>query len=353
MPAPMRKSVGSDEPRVFRARPANILDRTCAAFARASATRTTPEAAAHTMFGDADQPTLALTRAASTQATTTDSTWAGALARSAVDDAIAAATSLSAGAELITRGRKVDMTGIAHLTVPGRIVSPAAAGSWVREGNPIPVNSQAVTTGAVLEPRKLAVISVFSSELAASSNVEEFTRAVISESAALALDAAMFSTNSDDGAHPAGLFYNVAPLTPTAGGGIAAMQGDLSKLAAALASAGGGLSPVIVAAVAQATSLKLLAGPRFDIPILSSTALAAGTIALIEASSLVSGFESVPTFESSGVGALHMDTAATNISGAVPVKSLWQPDLFALKMILRGSWSMRAPHVAWISGATW
>src|SRR5262249_51100101 len=161
------------------------------------------------------------------QATTLDSTWAGALAASAVDDTIAAVTSLSAGADLITRGRRVDLTGIAHLTVPGRIVSAAAAGSWVKEGQPGPVRAQAVTVGAVLEPRKLGVIAVFTSEIAASSNVEEFTRAVVSESAALALDAAMFSTNADDGAHPAGLLYNVAPLTPTAGGGLSAFEGDV------------------------------------------------------------------------------------------------------------------------------
>ena len=349
----MRKSVGSDEPRVFRARAAVVLYRTCASFARAFAGRTTPEAAARTMFGDADQPTLALTRAAATQATTTDSTWAGALARQAVDDAVAAATALSAGADLITRGRRVDLTGIAHLTVPGRIVSPTAAGSWVREGQAVPVSAQAVTAGAVLEPRKLAVIGVFTSEIAASSNVEEFTRAVISESAGLALDAAMFSTNGDDGAHPAGLLHGVTPLTATAGGGLTAMQGDLKALAGALASAGGGVNPVLVAAVAQATTLRLTAGPRFDIPILPSTALAVGTVVLVEASSLVSGFGSVPEFEASRVSLLHMEDTTPGDFPAAPMKSMWQADSFALKMILRGSWAMRAPHVAYITGATW
>src|SRR5262245_56226637 len=173
MPAPMRKSVGSDEPRVFRARPAVVLFRTCASFARAFVGRTTPEAAVRELYGTADPATAALTRAASTQATTTDSTWAGALARQAVDDAIQAATALSAGADLITRGRRVDLTGIAHLTVPGRVVSAAAAGQWVKEGQPVPVRAQAVTQGVVLEPRKLGVIAVFTSEIAASSNVED------------------------------------------------------------------------------------------------------------------------------------------------------------------------------------
>src|SRR5262245_12980040 len=104
MPAPMRKSVGSDEPRVFRVRPAVVLFRTCASFARAFAGRITPEAAVRELYGTADPATAALTRAASTQATTTDSTWAGQIAASAVDDSIAATASLSAGADLITRG---------------------------------------------------------------------------------------------------------------------------------------------------------------------------------------------------------------------------------------------------------
>src|SRR5262249_9441648 len=161
---------------------------------------------------------------------------------------------------------------IAHLSVPGRVVSAAAAGAWVKEGQPVPVRAQSVTQGAVLEPRKLGVISVFTTEIAASSNVEDFSRAVISESAALALDAAMFSTNADDGAHPAGLLYNVAPLTPTSGGGSNAMEGDLKALTAALAAAGGGLNPVLVTSAAQAVTLKLSAGPRFDVPILPSAA---------------------------------------------------------------------------------
>jgi len=361
MPAAVRKSsVGSDEPRVYRApRPAIVLYRTAAVFARAFANRTTPEVAIRELYGTSDPATAALTRAASTQATTTDATWAGQVAQAAVDDSLAAMTALSAGAELITRGRKIDMTGIAHLTVPGRVVSAAAAGAWVKEGQPAPVRSQAVTAGAVLEPRKLGVISVFTTEIAASSNVEDFSRAVISESAALALDAAMFSTNVDDGAHPAGLMYNVAPLTPTAGGGLSAFEGDVKQLYGALASAGAGLSPVLVCSAQQAGSIKVMAGPKFDVPVLSSAGLAAGVVVLVEPSSFVSGFNSVPEFEASRVSLLHMEDATPqNITGgspspAVPAKSMWQTDSFALKMILRASWSMRAPHVAWLQGATW
>src|SRR5262249_38243555 len=160
-----------------------------------------------------------LLKGATATATTGNANWAAALAVQAVDDTIAAMTSVSAAAELIARDTRVDLTGIAQLTVPGRGVNAAAAGSWVPEGASIPVRSQAITQGAVLEPRKLAVIAAMTSEVAMSSNVEAVTRALLSESAGLALDAAMFSANADDGAHPPGLLPNVTPITPTAGRG--------------------------------------------------------------------------------------------------------------------------------------
>jgi hypothetical protein len=301
---------------------------------------------------DGDRVTELLLKGATAPATTGNASWAAALAAQAVDDAIAAMTSLSAGADLIARGTRVDMTGIAQLTVPGRVVNAAAAGAWVPESASIPVRSQAITQGAVLEPRKLAVIATMTSEIAMNSNVEAVTRALLSESAGLALDAAMFSANADDGAHPAGLLHNVTPLTPTAGGGVAAMTGDLSALAGALAAAGGGRDAVVVCNPAQATSLKLLAGPRFDTPILPSAGVPAKTVVLIEPSSLVSGFSAIPEFETSNVALLQMEDATPSDWGA-SMKSLYQADSFALKMILRAAWGMRAPHVAYLTGATW
>jgi hypothetical protein len=303
------------------------------------------------LFGD-DKVTGIVVKGSVPPATITDAGWAGALAATAVDDFVAAMTSLSAGADLIARGTRVDMTGIAQLTVPGRVVSAAAAGAWVPEGASIPVRSQAVTQGVVLEPRKLAVIATMTSEVAMSSNVEAVTRALLSESAGLALDAAMFSANADDGAHPAGLLHNVTPITPTAGGGVAAMTGDLSALAGALAAAGGGRGAVVVCNPAQAASLKLLAGPRFDTPILASAGVPEKAVILIEASSLVSGFSAIPEFETSNIALLHMEDAAPSDWGA-SMKSMYQVDAFALKMILRASWGMRAPHVAYLTGATW
>jgi hypothetical protein len=341
-----------DDVHVARGQPATVLYRAAAAHARARVEpRTTAEVAAETMYGVRD-PAVILARAASSPAVLTNTSWAGALAAVAVDDAIMAMSTLSAAADLIGRGTKVDLTGIAHLTVPGRVTSVSAAGQWVHEGSAIPVRSQSITTGAVLEPRKLAVIATMSAELAASSNVEQVVRALLLESSALALDAAIFSTNVDDGAHPAGILAGVAPLTATAGGGLLAFDGDMKLLIGALAANGAGRNPVIVCAPQQAVATKILAGPRFDIPVLPSSALAAGVVIAVEQSSFVSGFSAIPEFETSGTSLLVMEDTTPSDWGA-SMKSLYQADLFALKMILRAAWGLRAPHAAWLQNVTW
>jgi hypothetical protein len=354
----MNKPTPRDDVRVSRGQSADVLFRAAAAHVKAYVDGTTAEAAAATTYGASDPSTILL-RAASAPATLTNATWAGALAAVAVDDTIAAMTSLSAGADLISRGTKVSLAGIFHMVIPGRVVSAAAAGQWVREGGAIPVRNQVVHS-SFLEPRKLAVISTYTQEMAESSNVDAFVRALLSESAGLALDAAMFSNAADDGAHPAGLLYNVTPLTAATGGGNVAMEQDLAALAGALAAAGGGVNAVIVCNPAQATSLKLLAGPRFDTPILAATSVPAKTVILIEASSLVSGFDAVPDFSTSQVALLHYeDTSPQDITGgspspAVPVRSLFQTSAIGLRMELKCSWTLRAAgHAQWVQNVTW
>jgi hypothetical protein len=132
------------------------------------------------------------------------------------------------------------------------------------------------------------------------------------------------------------------------------MAGDIGKLVAALAANGGGLNPTFVCAAPQATALKLLAGPKFDAPVLASAALPNGTVVAVEASSLAVGFDSTPEFSVSRAGTLHMESAApAPIDGAAPVRDLYQTDCLALKMTLAAAFAMRAPHAAWIQNVTW
>jgi len=348
----------SPEDRNQRIRPATYLHRAAAVHVRRHVTNETLEKSASKLFGD-DRVTPFVLRGAVSPATTTGATWAAPIAGQAVDDFVVSIETLSAAAGLIQRGMKLDLTGFAQIKLPRRTRDLSAAGSWVNEGSPIRVRNLSITAGSTIEPRKMGVIVGFTREIAESSNLETVARATISEAAAQVLDATMFDANAGDATRPPGLLNGVAPLTPTAGGGANAFAADVKQLVGALAAAGAGLAPVIVCAAQQAASIKVAAGPQFDVPVLPSAALVAGTVIMVEPSSFVSGFDSVPEFQTSSAGLLHFeDTTPADISAppsavAAPVKSMFQTDSFALKTILRAAWGMRAPHVAVVNGVTW
>jgi len=186
---------------------------------------------------------------------------------------------------------------------------------------------------------------------------------LLNEAAALLLDSNLFSNAAAAaGVSPAGLLNGVSGITAATGGGVEAMTKDVEALIVALAAAGGGGSPVFVAAPGQAAAMKMRIGPRFDYPVLASAALAAGTIIAIEAKSFVSGFSATPTFDVSDQTVLQLEdtspaqvgTVGTPNVVAAPLRSLWQTNCTAVKMVLRCAWGMRATgHVQFVSSTTW
>lgn len=138
------------------------------------------------------------------------------------------------------------------------------------------------------------------------------------------------------------------------------MDKDLELLFKALAAKAAGRTAVIIAAAPQAIVLKRNVGPKFDIDILTSTALAAGTVGVVEISSFVSGFSSVAEFSTTRAGLLHMeDTTPGQIvsdSGtlASPVRSFFQIEGIGLKSVLWASWGLRATgHAQRLQSVTW
>jgi len=332
-------------------RAANILARAGAAHLRAFITGKSPEREAKAMFG-ADF----VLKAATGPATIGTAAWAGSLAPVSIYGLVADITSISAAAALIDRGLKLDMDGIAELRVPGRMVNAAAAGLWTSEEAPIVARQLSFANTAVLQPRKLSVIIVVTREMAQSSNIEAIVRQTLGEAAGLALDTQMFSATAGTASAPAGLFNGITGQTPTAGGGSVAMMGDLKNLFTALAAAGGGKTAVIIAALPQATTLKMTVGPQFDIPILGSTGLAAGTVAVVESASFVSGFSSVPEFNASNQAIYQAEdtSPADPIMSGPPVRSLFQTDGIGLKMDLWAAYGLRAAgHAQFVSSVTW
>jgi hypothetical protein len=354
-PFPLPEDAG-----IKRARPCVYLYRAAAAHLRSFVTGATPADAARSMFGD-DRVIDFVLRAASAPAAISGTPgWAQALAGVAIYDFVQSIMSLSAAADVIDRGLKLNMDGIAEHRVPGRVLNAAAAGQWVAEGMAAPVRALSFSNAAILQPRKLQVLTTYSRELVEHSNIEAVVRQTLGEAAGLALDLQMWSSTPGDATKPSGLFAGVTPVAATTGGGTNAMTGDLGNLFAALAANGGGKTAVIVAALPQAVKLKLTVGPKFDYDIIASTALAPGTVAVLEIASFVSGFGSTAEFSTSKVGTVHMEDATpadiVNAGGtaAVPVKSLYQTDAIGLKTTLWATWGLRAAgHCQFLTGATW
>jgi len=210
-----------------RPRPCTHIHRAARAHLRSFVTGGTPSNIVKSMWAD-DRVTPLILRAASGPAAISGtSAWAASLAGIAIYDLIQSITSLSAAADVIDRGLKLNLDSIAEMRIPGRVLAASAAGQWIAEGQPIPARQLTFANAATWRPRKLSVLTAYSREQVESSNIEAIVRQTLGEAVALALDTKMFSADAASASAPAGLFAGVAALTATAGGGDAAMDGDL------------------------------------------------------------------------------------------------------------------------------
>jgi len=328
------------------------LARAATATLRSYVTGASPTSIARSMWDDG--VTGLILRATSSPATTTTTGWAKEIAGVAVLDLVQSVTSISAAAEVIDRALKLNMDGIAEYRVPGRILDPTAAAAWVAEAGSAPVRNLNFSNAAILRPHKLEVLSVFTREMSEHSNIEAIVRQTLGEAVGLALDLQMFSADPGDATKPPGLFAGSDTITATTGGGMAAMDKDLELILKALAAKGGGKNPVIITSAPQAIVLKRNAAPKFDIDILSSTAVSTPFVGVVETASLVSGFGSVVEFSTAKYAAVHMEDTAPADFPAAPMKSMFQIDSIIMRSMLSATWGLRAAgHAQWVSGCTW
>lgn len=320
-----------------------------------------PESVAAQHYPDA--PAVALVARGAVTPTSTGT--AAALARESVEDFTLSLAGPSAAAALLARASlPMTLDRVDRIRAPGRLTSAADAGTFVREGEPIRVLGLTLA-GPLLTPAKLAVIYTFTSELLGYGvrDAEALVRQVLTEASALALDAAMLGDAAAvDELRPAGLLYGVDPLPAAAGGGLDAMLLDVRTLGDAIGLAGGGTDLAFIASPGMALGLKLMAGPRFDYPVLASLAVPGDRLIALDCASLAAAYGAVPRFDSADQAVLHMEDAAPAQIGtpgapatvAAPSRSLWQTDTTALRMILPIDWAMRAAgHVAFVDGVTW
>lgn len=303
-------------------------------------------------------PNDAIVKAAVSPATTTTPAWAGAVAQASVGDYVSSLSAASAASKVFADAVRVNLSGVASVTLPRRATPPAATDvTWVAEGSPFTVERLAVTGGAVLTPRKLGALIAITNELMNSSNAEAIFTEMLKESISFALDASFFSNVAASASRPAGILNGITATTATAGGGEAAQLGDLEKLAAAIAD--GVDDMVIVAHPRQAFALRLRNRGQLDFPVYSSRGVPAGTIVALDPKAVAVGFGAEPKFETSDETVIHMDDEnplplAEGGTVASPARSMYQVDCTALRARLPVAWGLRSPGaVAWISGATW
>jgi HK97 family phage major capsid protein len=279
-----------------------------------------------------------------------------------------------------TRGITLSFGRAGKINIPTRSRTPSIAGSFVGEGQAIPVRQGAFTTQALV-PKKLAVITTWTREMDEHSipAIEGILRDAIQTDTTVAVDSVLLDANPATNIRPAGLLNGVAATTATAGGGLAAVIGDLKALVGALtASTYGNIrSPAWLMNPTDVLTLTLTSaantgifpfadqvkgGSLLTIPIIDSATVTAKTVILIDAADFVVAGGEAPRFEISDQATLHMeDTTPLDLVGpgspgtvASPQRSLFQTDSMALRMVMPLNWlQRRAGTVAWTQNVTW
>jgi HK97 family phage major capsid protein/HK97 family phage prohead protease len=371
-----------------KVKPEQLVERALVAMLVSHATRgsKSPERVLTERYGDdgkiGDEQRImfdVVTRAATAPATTSTSGWASQL----VTTAFAAFQELLMPASvypgLSARGLRLNFGRNGVISIPTRAATPTIAGSFVLEGSPIPVR-QGAFSAQTLTPKKMAVITAFTREISEYSNpaIEGLLRNAIQEDTSVALDTVLLDATAASTTRPAGLRNGVTVTTATAGGGFAALVGDLKALVGALitASSGNLRKPTWIMNPVQALSIATTQNAGGDFPfaaeinnnrfqgypvILSST-VTAGMVILLDADDFVSVEGDAPRFDVSDQATLHLEdttplaigTAGSPNTVAAPVRSLFQTDSMALRMIMPMNWTLRRTGtVAWTTSVTW
>jgi HK97 family phage prohead protease len=321
-----------------------------------------------------------MTRAPSSPATIPQPSWAAEIVTQIWAGFMEALLPFSVFPEIARRGQQFTLGRNGVINLPLRLSTPQISGSFVGEGAPIPVRQGAFAT-AQLTPKKLAVISTFTREIAEHSTpaIEGLIREAILHDTAISLDSVLLDANPATAVRPPGLLYGVSATTPTTAGAatVIALNGDIQKLINALnvATLGNIRDPVWLMNPSETTAAGLAMtttgdtpykdeisrGTLMTVPIVKSTIVPAGTMVLMDCHDFASVMEVAPRFDVSDQAVLHMeDTTPLAIASgspgtvASPTRSLWQTDTIGIRMIMPLNWLLRrAGMVQYMTGMTW
>ena len=309
-------------------------------------------------------------KAAVAPADTATTAWAGALVQTAIGDFFELLMPQSVYPGLSAKGGRFGFGRNGTISLPTRDATPTIAGSFVGEGAPIPVR-KAGFSSITLTPKKMAVITTMTREITERSTpaIEGLLRNAIQEDTAVAIDSVLLDANAATTIRPAGLRNGITTAAGTAGGGIAAVVADLKGMLGTLTTnTNGNLRNItFLMNPAQALALSLTQNAGGDFPfaqeisqnrfqgysVIQSTTVPSGVVIAIDAADFFSATGDDPRFDVSDQATLHMEdttplaigTAGAPNTVAAPVRSLFQTDSMALRMILPMNWAMRRTGV--------
>jgi HK97 family phage prohead protease len=328
-----------------------------------------------------DDITPEVIKAAVAPASTTVAGWASELVGVGIGEFLDTLKATSVYPRLAAKGPRFTFGRNGVIKIPARNATPRINGSFVGEGQAIPVRKLGLTSIS-LTPKKMAVISEFTREMAAHStpSIESVVRQSMGDDTGEVVDSVLLDTTAADAIRPAGLLAGVAGLTPTAAGALTPLQiivADLQKLIAAVTANRGGRDLVLIVNSQQALALEWVMTPdgrfAFDsisqsggnlrsLTVVASANATARRVILVDAADFASATGDSPEFDVSDVATIHEeDTTPLPISAvgapnvvAAPVRSLWQTASIGVRMILEINWSMRrAGMVAWMDAVNW
>jgi hypothetical protein len=316
-----------------------------------AAARSVDSQPAHRLTIGAEMAAAFITKAATSPAALSTTT---ALARTVVQDFLAALGPASAGVQLLQRGLQLSFDGAAAINLPS-FVADANSVAFVGESQPIPVRQFAVSTPVPqLVPRKMSLLTSLTNEMLASSNAEAFVKDVMLRDCALGLDKVLFDSTAGDAVRPPGLRYGIAALTASNNADFfEAMVEDIGALAAAVSQVGSNIVLVTAPARAIITQLRAYGAPLP--PVLGSAGINATDMIAVAVDALASATDDAPSIEASRETAAHMETVPAEIVTtpgvvAAPVASVFQTDRTMLKLRFAADWVLRDSRaVAWLT----
>lgn len=290
--------------------------------------------------------------------------WGSQLGRNLVGSFLRSLRPRSAAAILLDRVPRYDLgSGTSTITLP-RLSADMPATTWVNEAGAIPVLRANFDTSLLGPAKKMAALSAVTHELATLSaeDAVAMVTELLEDGAAKQLDVSMFSAAAATAIQPAGLLNAVTALTPTAGGGQAAMLADLRAIAGGMASAGLGNNFLLFCNNVQAMTVGVLTDGPQEFEVISSPSLPAGTVVAVHPGGLAAGFGAEPDIDISENALIHFEdtnplqisTAGSPNTVAAPVRSAFQTATHVLRLILDVAFVTRKNGaVQHLSSVTW